>query len=56
MSQYPLGLDTIIRDTKTNFGGYIPNNADGAFRGNIRLKNALAGSRNIPAIKMFNAM
>ncbi len=56
MSQYPLGLDSIIRDTRTNFGGYIPNNADGAFRGNIRLKNALAGSRNIPAIKMFNAM
>ena len=56
MSQYPLGLDTTIRDTRTNFGGYIPNNADGSFRGNIRLKNALAGSRNIPAIKMFNAM
>lgn len=56
MSQYPLGLDTIIRDTKTNFGGYVPNNADGAFRGNIKLKNALAWSRNIPAIKMFNAL
>lgn len=53
---YPLWLDTKIRDTKTNFNGYIPNNADGRFKWNIALKNALAWSRNIPAIKMFNAM
>ncbi len=56
MMQYPLWLDTKIRDKKTNFNWYIPNNADGAFKWNIRLKNALAWSRNIPAIKIFNAM
>lgn len=56
LSQYPFGIDTKILDARTNFGWYSPNNADGRFKGRISLKNALAGSRNIPAIKMFNAM
>lgn len=56
MSQYPLGLDSTIRDIKTNFGGYTPQNADGRFQGNVKLKYALAWSRNIPAIKVFNAL
>lgn len=56
LSQYPLGIDTKILDARTNFGWYTPNNADGKFKWRISLKNALAGSRNIPAIKMFNAM
>ncbi len=56
LSQYPFWLDTKIRDTRTDFNGYIPKNADGLFKWSIPLKNALAGSRNIPAIKMFNAL
>lgn len=56
MMMYPFGMDTKIRDVQTNFNGYRPNNADGSFQGNISLKNALAGSRNVPAIKMFHAM
>jgi penicillin-binding protein 1C len=56
LSQYPFGIDTRMRDTRTNFNGYSPNNADGAFKWSIPIKVALAWSRNIPAIKMFNAM
>lgn len=54
---YPIGIDTIINDKKRNFwGGFSPNNADGQTRGYISLKQALAGSRNIPAVKMTEAI
>lgn len=45
------GSGSIIPDTKTDFGGYIPQDADGAFKGNITIRKSLATSRNIPAIK-----
>lgn len=46
------GSGSILADTKTTFsGGYSPNNADNKFQGNITLRQALARSRNIPAIK-----
>ncbi len=56
LSQYPFGIDTRINDVYTNFWWYSPNNADGHFKWFISIKMALAGSRNIPAIKIFNAM
>ncbi len=57
LSQYPLGLDSTIRDTRTNFGGwYIPRNADGVYKWSLKLKNALPMSRNVPALKLFNAL
>lgn len=46
------GSGTILSDSKTTFdGNYTPNNADKGFRGNINLRQSLALSRNIPAIK-----
>lgn len=43
---------TIIWDTPTDFGGgYRPQNYDNQFRGPQRLRMALAGSLNIPAVK-----
>jgi penicillin-binding protein 1C len=43
---------TVIWDTPTDFGGgYRPENYDGTFRGPQRLRYALAGSLNIPAVK-----
>ncbi len=45
------GSGSIIPDNKTDFNGYIPQNADGYFKGNITIRNSLALSRNIPAIK-----
>ena len=50
--------DTVVWDVKTNFGvfgskPYIPENYDGKFRGPITLRNALAQSINIPAVKVI---
>ncbi len=45
------GAGSILPDTRTDFNGYKPNNADGAFKGNIPIRTALDLSRNIPAIK-----
>ena len=43
---------TVIWDTPTDFGGgYRPENYDRRFRGPQRLRMALAGSLNIPAVK-----
>jgi membrane peptidoglycan carboxypeptidase len=48
---------TITIDEETNFGSpnnpYIPQNYDGRFRGPVTLRNALAQSLNIPAIKVL---
>lgn len=49
--------DTIIYDVPTNFGKdgsgnyYRPNNYDGSFHGPMKMKEALARSLNIPAVK-----
>lgn len=50
------GSGTILPDVKTTFqpGNYTPNNADKGFRGNINLRQSLALSRNIPAIKAMD--
>lgn len=46
---------TVVEDVKTNFAvsgrAYEPNNYDGSERGPVTLKEALAGSLNIPAVK-----
>ena len=49
---------TIVVDELTNFGSwggkdYIPQNYDGRFRGAVTLRNALAQSLNIPAVKVL---
>jgi 1A family penicillin-binding protein len=47
--------DTIVFDTETNFGTkdqpYTPMDYDGKFRGPVKMKEALAQSLNIPAVK-----
>jgi len=45
------GSGSILADTKTSWGDWTPNNADGGFKGNINIRQALDWSRNIPAIK-----
>jgi penicillin-binding protein 1A len=49
----PLTIDTPIYDLRMKIGEDEPNNADGGFWGLTTVRQALAGSRNIPAIKMF---
>ena len=46
------GSGSVLSDTRTTFDGpYTPDNADKGFRGNINVRQSLALSRNIPAIK-----
>lgn len=43
---------SVLEDTPCNFGGYNPENFDREFAGPIRAADALARSRNIPAITL----
>ncbi len=52
----PVSIDTPIFDIPFTVWGFRPNNADNRFLGMLPLKNALAYSRNIPAVKMFFAV
>lgn len=50
--------DTVVFDLKTNFSvqgakPYIPQNYDNIYRGPVTLRNALAQSINIPAVKVL---
>ncbi len=45
------GSGSVLSDSKISFGSWTPQNADGKFQNNINLRQALARSRNIPAIK-----
>ncbi len=45
------GPGSTLADTKKCWGGWCPNNFDRGFRGSISIRQALAESRNIPAIK-----
>ena len=47
---------TPILDEKTNFGGYLPDDADGASGTYVSARQALAKSINIPAVKLLNAL
>lgn len=54
ISKNAIGPESPIADIETSFGAeYKPNNYDNSFKGIMMVKNALAYSRNIPAIKMF---
>ncbi|MDD2487387.1 MAG: transglycosylase domain-containing protein [Candidatus Gracilibacteria bacterium] len=53
ISVNPIGPDTPIYDTSTEFGDWEPDNYDTKFMGRMPLKKALGYSRNIPAIKVF---
>lgn len=43
-----------LSDVPSNFGGYTPENYDSEFNGRVSLKNALAKSLNIPAVKVLS--
>ena len=45
-----LGPDTVIDDMPRGFGGYRPENFDRAFRGEVRVRDALQHSLNVPAV------
>ncbi|MCB9064666.1 MAG: penicillin-binding protein 1C [Chitinophagales bacterium] len=45
---------TIIADVPINMDGYMPENYDLTFRGNVTAEDALKNSLNIPAVKLIN--
>jgi 1A family penicillin-binding protein len=47
---------TMIADVPTDFGGYAPQNASRTFSGDISVRNALARSLNIPAVKVMEQL
>ena len=47
--------ETLIEDRPTRFGAYTPKNFDDEFRGTVTIREALAQSLNIPAVKVLNA-
>ncbi|MBC7943291.1 PBP1A family penicillin-binding protein [Candidatus Saccharibacteria bacterium] len=47
---------TILADVPTDFGGYKPLNANKRFSGNVTVRNALARSLNIPAVKVMEKL
>jgi len=48
--------ETLISDRPTDFDGYRPQNFDGSFRGDIRVREALQLSLNIPVVSLLQAM
>ncbi|WP_458792906.1 penicillin-binding protein 1C [Yoonia sp. MH D7] len=60
---YGLGFDqglihpeSLIADRPTNFDGYMPQNFDGMYRGEVRVRTALQHSLNIPAVAVTQAL
>lgn len=47
---------TIIADVSSNFDGYVPENYDSKFHGNVSVEYALENSLNIPAVKALNIL
>jgi len=48
--------ETLIADRPTDFAGYRPQNFDGLFRGEVRVRQALQLSLNLPVVSLLEAM
>jgi len=48
--------ETLIADRPTDFNGYRPQNFDGLFRGEVRVRQALQMSLNLPAVAVLDAL
>jgi penicillin-binding protein 1A len=46
--------DTVIEDSPVTFGKYSPKNYEGRFEGGVTIREALAKSINVPAVKVAN--
>ncbi len=47
------GPGSVMYDVRTDFGGYVPNNYDNRFHGQMTIRSAINNSFNIPAVKML---
>ncbi|UWQ93251.1 penicillin-binding protein 1C [Rhodobacteraceae bacterium M382] len=48
--------ETLIHDGPVDFEGYAPRNFDGVFRGDLRVREALQLSLNIPVVKLTHEL
>ncbi|NOD30577.1 penicillin-binding protein 1C [Ruegeria atlantica] len=48
--------ETLISDSPVMFSRYAPRNFDGAFRGDVRVRDALQLSLNIPVVRLTNEL
>ncbi len=48
--------ETLIEDRLVRFGIYAPKNFDEDFHGTVTIREALAQSLNIPAVKVLDAL
>ena len=48
--------ETLIEDRPVRFGSYAPKNFDESYHGTVTIREALAQSLNIPAVKMLDAV
>lgn len=48
--------ETLFTDQPMHFGRYAPQNFDGFFRGDIRMRDALAQSLNVPVVALTDAL
>jgi penicillin-binding protein 1C len=48
--------ETLIEDRPARFGGYVPKNFDHDFQGTVTIREALAKSLNIPAVRVLDAL
>ncbi|KAJ57394.1 penicillin-binding protein [Actibacterium mucosum KCTC 23349] len=48
--------ETLINDNPVQFGTYAPVNFDGAFRGPVRVRQALQMSLNVPVVRLTDAL
>ncbi|HWA01002.1 MAG TPA: penicillin-binding protein 1C [Caulobacterales bacterium] len=46
--------ETLVRDAPRRFGGYLPENFDRRFHGDVRLDDALRHSLNLPAVETLD--
>ncbi|WP_093034872.1 penicillin-binding protein 1C [Ruegeria marina] len=48
--------ETLIQDSPVMFGRYAPQNFDGRFRGDVRVREALQVSLNIPVVRLMEEL
>jgi len=46
--------DSILLDIPTDYGGYVPENYDGTYRGQVAARDALIQSLNAPAVRLLS--
>lgn len=47
---------TILKDERTDFGGYVPLDADRKFRGDVTVRSAISQSLNIPSVLVMQKL